>query len=552
MSPAPPVSTPLVRALLFAGVIEGLLYRLLPEPAAQPATWVERLHASLHRGGGFMFFVAYALVIACLVDLSWKTLRDHRWPAGLNGFLSICFLCLAMLGISVVMAPGGPLFAAGFTVLSLAVILALTMHAFTTAASLSSRALLVTWTGAVVCSAFVVMAEALARGGGVASAWLRAADAAHPAGEALLAAAAACAFLSLHDASAPGAWAGLVPAGLGAAALAAGSVLPSPRWALVEGLHPMRLALLACALFLATLTGLSCLPDPKRRTAGVGVLVLLLAGFPLHIAHQQMLAVIGAALLLAPPVRRTEASRPAARTRAEHENVLVLYARAPRLGHVKTRLQPDLSAWQALQLHEAMLADTIERLRAACDGVATLCVSWSGEPPMTGEVSRLARGLRWEVQRSGTLGDRMGDTFHACEVAGFRRTVLIGSDAPHLPPSRVREAFEALARFDVVLGPTADGGYYLVGARRVPAVLLHDMPWGTSEVLPVTRARLAQAGLSHHELSVDFDCDTPDDARRLLLELRARRDRSDADVPPRTLAVLEVLFPAGAPGQEAV
>jgi hypothetical protein len=527
-------------------VTEGILYRLLPQPALNPLTWVERLHASLHRGGGLMFFVAYALALACLVDLSWKTLRDRRWPAGLNGFLAVCFLLLALLGISALTGSGGPRFAAGFTVLSLAVVLTLAMHAFAHARGASPRALLVAFTGAAVCSAFSVGAEALARGASVSSAWLRASDAALPAGEALLAAAAAFAFLAWHDASGPGAWAGIVPAGLGAIALAAGSVLPSPRWALVEGLSPMRLALLACALFLATLTGLSCLVDPRRRAMGAGILVLLLAGFPLRIAHQQMLAVIGMALLVAPPPRLPrEAAALPARPSAERENVLVLYARAPVLGRVKTRLQPELSAWQALRLHEAMLADTLERLRAACDGVATLCISWSGEPPLAGEISDLARGLRWEMQRAGNLGDRMGDTFSACAAAGFLKTVLIGSDSPHLPRPRVREAFEALAAADVVLGPTVDGGYYLIGARRAPGALLRDMPWGTPDVLPMTRHRLAEAGHTHQELAADFDLDTPDDARRLLALLRGRRDQGDKDVPSRTLAVLESLFPQG-------
>jgi len=212
---------------------------------------------------------------------------------------------------------------------------------------------------------------------------------------------------------------------------------------------------------------------------------------------------------------------------------------------VKTRLQPELTAEQALRLHEAMLADTLEWLRAACAGVATLCVSWSGEPPQDGEVARLAHGLRWEIQGPGTLGDRMGATFTACSRAGFRRAVLIGSDAPHLPPSRAREAFEALAEAEVVIGPTQDGGYYLLGARSAPVPLLHDMPWGSSALLALTRQRLEHAGLTHRELAYDFDLDTPDDARRLLAELRGRRDHGETDVAPRTLAVLEGLFPSG-------
>ncbi|MGH9870137.1 MAG: TIGR04282 family arsenosugar biosynthesis glycosyltransferase [Candidatus Polarisedimenticolia bacterium] len=215
---------------------------------------------------------------------------------------------------------------------------------------------------------------------------------------------------------------------------------------------------------------------------------------------------------------------------------LVVYARVPEIGRVKTRLQPRFTREQSLRLHVAMLDDTLERMRAACAGDATLWVSWSGAPPADPEPGAPARGLPWETQAGATLGERMLATITARCAGGFTHVVLIGSDTPHLPPSRVREAFDALDTHDVVLGPSEDGGYYLLGVRRPHISMFDGMPWGEPAVLSETRVRLRQAALSCHELERLYDIDTPEDALRLW------KGPDPEPVPHRTRGVLRELF----------
>ncbi|MGH9870138.1 MAG: hypothetical protein ACREAA_18500 [Candidatus Polarisedimenticolia bacterium] len=292
------MSPVVLRGLLFAGCIEALFYRLAPLPDAVRAGWEQRLLISLHRGGALMFFAAYLLVVVSLVSLSSRTWRQGRWPGWLNTFLSLGFLGLAALGVAAVGGARSEAFVLIFTALSLVIVLAICMHGFTTGWSASARAFTVAYGAAALCSS----AHLAWQTAGTSTAWLRSPlfEQALPAGQTLLAAAAVCAFLAFHDAGAPGAWSGAGPAALAAAAVAASTLFGSGHLALDGDAHPARVTLMAGTVFLAGLTGASCLRDPLRRQTGMGLLLLVLAGFPLRIAHQQMLMVVGAALLMAP------------------------------------------------------------------------------------------------------------------------------------------------------------------------------------------------------------------------------------------------------------
>jgi hypothetical protein len=254
-----------------------------------------------------MFFAAYALVVLSLVNLSWRALREGRWPSGLNGFLSVCFLSLAMLGAAAVTGAGGPFLVLGFTMLSWMTLVSICMHAFSDpTASVPAKAFTVLYAAAALCSSVWLAVTFLADVISPAAAAWDTIEKAVPAGEALLVGAAICAFLAFHDTKRPGAWSGAGPAALAAAAVAAASLVPDGRWAVLGAHpHPLRVALMSCAVFLAGLTGGSLLRDEERRAAGFGLLYLLLAGFPLRLAHQQMLMVTGAALLLAPRLAGT-------------------------------------------------------------------------------------------------------------------------------------------------------------------------------------------------------------------------------------------------------
>jgi uncharacterized protein len=201
---------------------------------------------------------------------------------------------------------------------------------------------------------------------------------------------------------------------------------------------------------------------------------------------------------------------------------LVLYARAPRAGRVKTRMLPWLTEREALRLHCALLEDSLHLLRtgaAAAGAVPFLSLSepWEAQDRAAcAAIARAAAGLARLPQTGGDLGERLAVTFRTLIARGFERVVVIGSDSPTLAPAILQEAFAALEKpRDVVLGPAEDGGYYLVGARRFMRDMFEGVPWGTARVLRVTRATLRRRGARVVLLPVWFDVDRPRDLDRL-------------------------------------
>ena len=157
--------------------------------------------------------------------------------------------------------------------------------------------------------------------------------------------------------------------------------------------------------------------------------------------------------------------------------------------------------------------------------------------------------MNWFRQRGRHLGERLSNAFAAFRQDGWEKTVVLGGDSPLLPRAFVEEAFEALDRHDVVLGPAEDGGYYLIGlggpaipdggpdepggpgTRRKTAGryerLFESISWGTGRVLAQTRAAIRACGLSCHELPTWHDVDRPADLDRLAREIQALRAGGD-------------------------
>lgn len=199
---------------------------------------------------------------------------------------------------------------------------------------------------------------------------------------------------------------------------------------------------------------------------------------------------------------------------------LIVFAREPVPGRVKTRLIPALGPEGAARLYRALLHLALEAA-AGVPGVGRelWCV---GAPPDHGVCSGLAEryGLELRHQPAGDLGERMG-TALAEALTHSERAVLIGSDCPEYTPAYLTSAFAALDGEDVVLGPAADGGYVLIGLRRPAPALFADMPWGTGLVLKRTRTALLGLGWPWAELPTLRDLDEPED-------LRAFPDLADA------------------------
>lgn len=198
--------------------------------------------------------------------------------------------------------------------------------------------------------------------------------------------------------------------------------------------------------------------------------------------------------------------------------VVYVLAKAPRPGLVKTRLCPPLVPAEASRLAEAFLADTLARL--AGHGGVDLRLALDSGPAGGGEGEGPRAGLRVESQGGGSLGERMARLL-ARGLETRLPTLLVGSDCPDLPLSRIDEACAALSRADAVLAPARDGGYVLVGARRdVPELFEIDAPWGSERVFAATCDALARSGRTLAVLEAWEDVDDAAALGRLACRLR--------------------------------
>ena len=191
---------------------------------------------------------------------------------------------------------------------------------------------------------------------------------------------------------------------------------------------------------------------------------------------------------------------------------LLVFARAPVPGAVKTRLIPALGAEGAADLHARLLARTLATAYAAdLAPVELWCTPDADHPAFTGAAGD--PGVTLRVQPAGDLGQRMRIALEST-LADGGRALLVGCDCPALSVDDLAGAFTALADHDVVLGPAEDGGYVLVGARRVSPVLFDGIEWGGPRVLRQTRGRLVALGWRWHELRTLWDVDRPEDVVR--------------------------------------
>ena len=193
---------------------------------------------------------------------------------------------------------------------------------------------------------------------------------------------------------------------------------------------------------------------------------------------------------------------------------VLIFARAPRLGEVKTRLIPVLGAAGACALHAACLRSTLQRLgRTGMPPLELWLDADSDDPDLHALAARYSCDIH--LQQGGDLGQRMAQAARqALMRAGA--VILVGTDVPLLDAAYVRQAMGRLGEgADVVMGPADDGGYVLLGLRQVYAELFEDMPWGSDAVARLTRERCARLDLDLRELPSRWDLDRPADLQRL-------------------------------------
>jgi len=196
-------------------------------------------------------------------------------------------------------------------------------------------------------------------------------------------------------------------------------------------------------------------------------------------------------------------------------SAVAIMAKAPLPGEVKTRLCPPLSLGAAAQLYQCFLLDKIAQVNDLQR--ATPVVSYSPSDSRSIFEALVPVHFLLIPQRGDDLGARILWTFEQLFGQGYTQVLVIDSDTPTLPVAYLDRALMLIAEGenDVVLGPTEDGGYYLIGLRQSYPALFERMPWSTPEVFTETRRRSAQFGLTVTCTEYWYDVDTPDDLTRL-------------------------------------
>jgi uncharacterized protein len=226
-----------------------------------------------------------------------------------------------------------------------------------------------------------------------------------------------------------------------------------------------------------------------------------------------------------------ESSSEAAVPARNSDRLLVIMAKAPKPGAVKTRLTPRLSLQAVTAFYRCLLDDTLALARSLVGvEIAIMCP----DSDVNELASLTGQGVRVVAQKGEGLAAGLTSVFAHFVEGSQRRIIAFNSDSPHLPRSVIEEAFEILRAHDLVVGPTDDGGYYLVGAKASHPTLYSGSGMGTSSALErlLSRARVL-------ELSVGFedpfyDIDVADDLIRLAAELQRAPARA-----PRTAVWLK-------------
>ena len=208
------------------------------------------------------------------------------------------------------------------------------------------------------------------------------------------------------------------------------------------------------------------------------------------------------------------------------DRVLVIMAKAPRPGAVKTRLAGSLSQEAATAFYRCLLEDTLTLAGSLNDvEVALMCP----DPDLRELAEFAGKRARVMAQAGAGLAAGLTSVFAKYAADGPRRVIAFNSDSPHLPPSALENAFAVLASHDLVVGPTHDGGYYLVGAKASHPTLFANDGMGTASALERLLARARSLQLTVGFAEQFYDIDVADDLTRLTAELSAAPEKA-----PRT------------------
>ena len=206
---------------------------------------------------------------------------------------------------------------------------------------------------------------------------------------------------------------------------------------------------------------------------------------------------------------------------------VIVMAKRPHAGRTKTRLTPALTPEQAADLYERLLLDTLELVRSRPDCSTIIAIDRPESGPY---FESIAPGVPQILQVGPALGDRLDAVMSAALDQGFASVFALSSDSPDLPVAHLDDAFAALEpdEVDVVLGPTEDGGYYLIGWKQRFSPLVTDVEMSTPRVFDDTMKIADGLGLTVRTAPRWYDVDTPADLPRLQASLGGRPDSRTA------------------------
>lgn len=193
------------------------------------------------------------------------------------------------------------------------------------------------------------------------------------------------------------------------------------------------------------------------------------------------------------------------------KNAVICFTRVPRPGKTKTRLMPHLSGDQCAGLHWAFLRDLAEIYNHVD---ADLYVAHTDDPAWE-ELKSVFPHARFFPQEGSGLGEKMNHALNTVLALGYEKVVLTGSDLPLMTAAHLQTGLDALDKSDITLGPTADGGYYLVGVKKSSPFLFEKQTYGCGTVFENTAAAAAAAGKTVVPAMPCDDVDTPEDLQKL-------------------------------------
>lgn len=198
----------------------------------------------------------------------------------------------------------------------------------------------------------------------------------------------------------------------------------------------------------------------------------------------------------------------------DRKKALIIFAKCPAPGSVKTRLVPHLSPAEAAELYRSMLLDTLIKTNEF-SGTARF-LFYADELGADRFFRDIASGMPRLPQHGSDLGERMMAAFRHVFSEGYDQAVIIGTDSPDLPQDYILRAYELLGErgSDLVFGPSEDGGYYLLGMRMLHAGLFRNIQWSSASVLQESLMRAKEAGLQSSLLPRWYDVDQAEDLLR--------------------------------------